>query len=187
MGGKIVALVGQIASGKTTLAQFMEAHGFKRIVTYTTRPKREGETDGISYHFLSDEEFTDKAESGYFAETTEYNAKFGNVHYGTSRESLETADGVNKVIALNPQGVIALKDAGYDIFVVYLDMPQETLMRRALNRGDAPAEIGRRIADDTRLFRRLEDPETAGEYVNLTVSNPELLPNQIMEWIQSVI
>ena len=182
MGGKIVALVGQIASGKTTLAQFMEAHGFERIVTYTTRPKREGEKNGISYHFLSDEEFAAKAESGYFAETTSYSAKFGNVSYGTSRESLETADSVNKVIVLNPQGVIALKDAGNDIFVVYLDMPQEVLMRRALKRGDTPAEIGRRIADDTRLFRAI-----SGEYVDLTVSNPELLPNQIMEWIQSVI
>ena len=184
MGGKVVALVGQIASGKTTLAQFMEGHGFERIVTYTTRPKRMGEKDGVSYHFLTGEEFADKAQNGYFAETTEYRAKFGNVRYGTSRESLETAEDVNKVIVLNPQGVAALKDAGYDIFVVYLDMPQEVLMRRALNRGDAPAEIGRRIADDTRLFRRLEN---SGEYVNLTVSNPELLPNQICEWIQSVI
>ena len=186
---KVIAIVGQIASGKTTLAQFMEAHGFERIVTYTTRPPRKSEKswDGVSYHFLTDDEFAKKEESGFFAETTEYNAKFGNVHYGTSRENLETADGVNKVIVLNPQGVIALKDAGYDIFVVYLDIPQEVLMRRALQRGDDPAEIGRRIADDTRLFRRLENPETAREYVNLTVSNPELLPNQIMEWIQSVI
>ena len=184
MGGKIVALVGQIASGKTTLAQFMEAHGFERIVTYTTRPKRTGEKDGLSYHYLSDNEFTEKAESGFFAEATSYSAKFGHVRYGTSRESLETPDGVNKVIVLNPQGVIALKDAGHDIFVVYLDMSQEVLMRRALKRGDTPAEIGRRITDDTRLFRRLEN---SGEYVDLTVSPPELLPNQIMEWIQSVI
>jgi len=184
MGGKVVAIVGQIAAGKTTLAQFMEGHGFRRIVTYTTRPPRVGEKDGVSYHFLTDKEFADKVQNGYFAETTSYSAKFGNASYGTSRESLETADGVNKVIVLNPQGVVALKDAGYDIFVVYLDMPQEVLMRRALQRGDNPAEIGRRIADDTRLFRRLEN---SGEYVNLTVSNPELLPNQICEWIQSVI
>ena len=187
MRGKIVAIIGQIASGKTTLAEFMEARGFERIVTYTTRPKRAGEKDGVSYHFLTDEEFASKAQNGYFAETTEYSAKFGNVRYGTSRESLETGDGVHKVIALNPQGVIMLKDTGYDIFVVYLDMPQEVLMRRALQRGDDPAEIGRRIADDTRLFRRLENSAISGEYVNLTVSNPELLPNQICEWIQSVV
>ncbi len=184
MNGKIIAIVGQIASGKTTLAQFMEKRGFERIVTYTTRPKREGETDGADYHFLSDAEFAEKVESGYFAETTEYNAKFGRLRYGTSKESLETPNGVKKVVVLNPQGVMTLKDAGYDIFVVYLDMPQEVLMRRALRRGDDPAEIGRRIADDTRLFRRLENSD---EYVDLTVSNPELLPNQIFEMVQNVI
>ena len=186
MESNVIAIVGQIASGKTTLAKFMEERGFERIATYTTRSKRVGETDGVEYRFLSDEEFLEKTESGYFAETTSYSAKFGNVSYGTSKESLETPNGVRKVIVLNPQGVIALKDAGYDIFVVYLDMPQEVLMRRALRRGDDPAEIGRRIADDTRLFRRLENSAISGEYVNLTVADPELLPNQIFEWIQRV-
>ncbi|MBR3569237.1 MAG: hypothetical protein IKN96_00335 [Oscillibacter sp.] len=180
----IIAIVGQIASGKTTLAEFMEAQGFEGVVTYTTRPKRDGETDGADYHFLTDAEFLEKAETGFFAETTEYSAKFGHVRYGTSKESLETPGGVKKVIALNPEGVMTLKNAGYDIFAVYLDMPQETLMRRALRRGDDPAEIGRRIAGDARLFRRLEN---AGEYVDLTVSNPELLPNQILEMIQNAV
>ena len=186
MKSSVIAIVGQIASGKTTLAKFMEERGFERIVTYTTRPKREGEMDGVDYFFLSDGDFQSKAENGYFAEVTSYSAKFGNVSYGTSKESLETRSGVRKVIVLNPQGVIALKDAGYDIFVVCLDMPQEVLMRRALRRGDAPAEIGRRIADDTRLFRRLENSAISGEYVNLTIADPELLPNQIFEWIQRV-
>ena len=183
MKSSVIAIVGQIASGKTTLAKFMEERGFERIVTYTTRPKRDGESDGADYYFLSDDEFTEKAESGFFAETTEYNAKFGHVRYGTSRESLETPNGVNKVIVLNPQGVIQLKDAGYDIFIVYLDMPQEVLMRRALQRGDDPAEIGRRITDDTRLFRRLENSAISGEYIDLTISNPLLLPNQLADMI----
>ena len=186
MKSDVIAIVGQIASGKTTLAEFMEAQGFERIITYTTRPPRKNETqwDGTSYYFLTDDEFAEKAETGFFAETTEYSAKFGHVRYGTSKESLETRNGVRKVIVLNPQGVMTLKDAGYDIFVVCLDMPQEVLMRRALRRGDDPAEIGRRIADDSRLFRRLENLD---EYVNLTVSNPELLPNQIFEMVQGAI
>lgn len=175
----VIAVVGQIASGKTTLAKFMETRGFERIVTYTTRPKRDGEIDGVDYHFLSSpEEFADKAEAGFFAEHTGYTAKFGYARYGTSKESLEAPDGVKKVVVLNPEGVVQLKDAGYDIFVVYLDMPQEVVMRRALRRGDAPAKIGRRIADDTRLFRQF-----SGEYADLTVSNPTLLPNQILDMI----
>lgn len=181
--GKVVVIVGQIASGKTTLAKYMSENGFERITTYTTRPKRDGETDGAEYHFLSNHEFAERAESGFFAERTKYHAEFGFVRYGTSRESLETSSGVNKVIILNPQGVTQLKNAGYDIFVVYLDMPQEVLMRRALRRGDSPTEIGRRIADDERLFRQIEN---AG-FVNLRVSNPELLPNQITELVRAAL
>ena len=76
-----------------------------------------------------------------------------------------------------------MKKAGYDIFAVYLDFDQAVLMRRALNRGDSPVEIGRRIADDTHPFAVLE----AGDYVDLHIKNSELLPDQIAEWIQNVL
>ena len=182
--GKVIAIVGQIASGKSTLAKYMEEHGFERIVTYTTRSPRDGEIDSVDYHFLRGlEEFTDKAEAGFFAEHTGYTAKFGFVRYGTSKESLETPGGVNKAIVLNPEGVIQLKEAGYDIFTVYLDMPQEVLMRRALQRGDTPSEIGRRIADDTRIFRDME----SRNIVDLHITNSMLFPNQIAEMIQSAL
>lgn len=185
--GKVIAIVGQIASGKTTLAKFLETRGFERIVTYTTRPKRDGENDGSDYHFLSADKFEERSKRGYFAEETSYEAKFGFVRYGTSKESLETPDSEKKVIVLNPTGVMTLKDAGYDVSVVYLDMPQEVLMRRALARGDSPSEIGRRIADDTRIFRRLENSAASGDYIDLRVESPELLSNQIADWIQSVL
>lgn len=185
--GQVIAIVGQIASGKTTLAKFFESRGFERIVTYTTRPKRDGEKQGVDYHFLSADEFESLSKRGYFAEETSYEAKFGHVRYGTSKESLETRDGVKKIVVLNPTGVMTLKDAGYDIFVVYLDTPQETLMKRALRRGDSPSEIGRRIADDTRLFRRFENSAVSGDYIDLRVESPELLPNQIADWIQSAL
>ena len=185
--GKVIAIAGQIASGKTTLAKFLETRGFERIVTYTTRPKREGEIDDVDYYFLSADEFEGRSKRGFFAEETSYEAKFGFVRYGTSKASLETPDGAKKAIVLNPTGVMTLKDAGYDIFVVYLDTPQEVLMRRALRRGDSPSEIGRRIADDARIFRRFENSAISGDYINLRVESGELLPNQIADWIQSTL
>ena len=55
----ILALVGESASGKTTTANmFADSDmNFKRVITYTTRPPREGEENGIDYHFVSEEEF----------------------------------------------------------------------------------------------------------------------------------
>lgn len=57
MDKNTIVLVGQTNSGKTTVAKLLEAYGYKRIVTYTTRPKRQGERDGIDYNFVTDEKF----------------------------------------------------------------------------------------------------------------------------------
>ena len=181
MNSQIIAIVGQIASGKTTLARYLTKAGFQRVVTYTTRPRRDNEKDGADYIFIPDREFLDKKDAGFFAESTEYQARFGHVYYGTGKDSLETPGGVKKAIVLNPAGVITLKNAGYDIFTVYLDFEQSLLMRRALNRGDSPVEIGRRIADDTRLFDLLE----IENYINLRVTDSTLLPHQIADLIQA--
>ena len=170
---QIIVLVGQIASGKTTLARYLEGCGFERVVTYTTRQPREGEVDGKDYHFLPLDAFLTRLDYGFFAESTDYHADFGHVYYGTSKESLETPG--RKVMVLNPDGVMALKSAGYNIFVVYLNIDQETLMRRALARGDKPAEIGRRIADDTLKFDFLR----SGNYVDRYITNPNLRPYEI--------
>ena len=180
MGSKVLVLVGQIASGKTTLARYLEKSGFERIVTWTTRPPRDGEEDGRDYYFLGTEAFLSMVGNGYFAESTDYHADFGHVYYGTSRKSLETPSDVRKVIVLNPKGVMALKDTGYDIFVVHLDFDQETLMRRALARGDKPIEIGRRIAEDERLF---DDLRYGDGYVDLRITDPDLSTEQIARMI----
>ena len=179
MSPGIVVIVGQIASGKTTLARYLESVGFERIVTYTTRQPRKGEKDGVDYRFITEEDFLKKLDDGFFAEYTDYNAEFGHVYYGTSKGSLETPGGIKKVIVLNPRGVTALKEADYDIFVVHLDLDQAILMRRALNRGDSPVEIGRRVADDARLFELLE----TSNMVDLRITNPDLLPNRIAEML----
>ena len=182
-GGQVVCLVGQIASGKTTLAKYLEQSGFERVVTYTTRPPREGETDGEDYIFLPESDFLKRQEEGFFAEHTEYEAEFGHVYYGTSKESFETPGGIRKVIVLNPAGVMTLKEAGYDIFVVYLDFEQETLMRRALVRGDSPVEIARRIKDDVYLFGLLD----AGGFVDYRVRDSRMSPEAISKALKEVI
>lgn len=183
MKRKITVLTGQIASGKTTLARYLERNQFERIVTYTTRNPRENETNGVDYFFIPEEDFLSKIDAGFFAEHTDYSAEFGHVYYGTSWESLKNTGENPKVIVLNPVGVAALKEAGIDIFVVCLDFDQLTLMRRALNRGDSAIEIGRRVSNDEKLFRRLE----SDNFVDLRITDPELTPRQIAEMICSAL
>ena len=78
---------------------------------------------------------------------------------------------------------MSLKEAGHNVFAVYLDIPQDVLMRRALERGDKPVEIARRIYNDARLFDSLE----FGGYVDLKITDPELMPFEIAERIHNYI
>jgi len=55
----MIVLVGASASGKSTLQKAMIEHSenLKKVVTYTTRPPRKGEKNGVDYHFVSEKKF----------------------------------------------------------------------------------------------------------------------------------
>ena len=73
----IICIVGPSGSGKTTLAQFVEKElGIKTMVSYTTRPKRDNETNGIEHHFVSDNQVPDKQYQLAYT-------KFGGFQYWT--------------------------------------------------------------------------------------------------------
>ena len=56
----ILILIGKTASGKDkTVNELVSKHGFKKVITYTTRPMRKGEKQDITYHFIPEEEWID--------------------------------------------------------------------------------------------------------------------------------
>lgn len=159
----IIVLTGRMASGKTTIRNMLtEMYDFEPIITYTTRPKREGEVDGVDYHFISEEEFTAMDERKEFIEKTEYNADFGYCRYGSrDRDYNNCMPPKDKIVILNPEGALAvarktraLPDIYQRATFVYLDQPEEELTRRALNRGDNPTEITRRMISEQEDFDR---------------------------------
>lgn len=150
MQSRNLILVGDIASGKTTLAsELCKKYGFKKVVTYTTRPPRPGEVDGVDYHFVTEEDFKELEEEEFFLETTSYARVDGLYYYGTSKTSFSTTN--DNVAILNPKGVMAL-DGVVDAYVVWLDIPQDILFERALKRGDSPEELNRRYIEDRAQF-----------------------------------
>lgn len=63
---KMLVLIGKAASGKDSVREILvKKHGFHSIVTYTTRPMREGEIQDITYHYISENDFLQKIESGF--------------------------------------------------------------------------------------------------------------------------
>lgn len=127
--------------------------GYKSIVSYSTRPKRPSETDGVEYHFISNEEFNQKKKDGFFAETTSYIMVQGLVAYGYALKDVENnCDGI---VVLNPDGLRQMKQKDLDITSFYLDVEEDTLIERLKKRGDNLAEYERRLATDEKDFMNI--------------------------------
>ena len=69
----MLVLCGKSAAGKNFLLNELINQGMKHVITYTTRPMRDGEKDGVDYHFISDWLFEKLKNDNFFAETAEYN------------------------------------------------------------------------------------------------------------------
>ena len=78
----MICLLGRTCAGKdTVLKQLASNFGYKPVVTYTTRPMRPGEVDGVDYHFIDKSQFRRMKLQGFFAETTSYNVATGDTWY----------------------------------------------------------------------------------------------------------
>ena len=157
-----LVLIGKSASGKDTVKnKLISEHNFHPIVTYTTRPMRDGEKDGVTYHYISDDEFNQKINDGFFAEYKTYLAQIGDGqykkwYYGTSKESLETAD-ENTVIILTPEGVRDIKKYNLNTKIIWVyanyDTIEKRLNERVKNGTAIVKECERRMKKDYMDFK----------------------------------
>lgn len=140
-----VVLIGASASGKSTLQTMLinREPCFKKIVTYTTRPPRDGEVNGVDYHYVSVEKFTKLADSGFFAE---YNSYRGWM-YGTPKCDLQK-DYENHIIVLTPAGYREFKKNNIEALSVYIDVDRRSRLINNLKRGDDIEEAYRRSLSD---------------------------------------
>jgi guanylate kinase len=143
--GLIVLLVAPSGTGKSTIIDgvISELRNLERIVTYTTRPKRSGEVEGLEYHFVTTEEFERLKAAGQLAE---WQAFYGH-QYGSSRTRLESAiaRGLDLIGAYDVLGSLELMGKyprnATTIFV--LPPSVEELRRRLVERYGAETEEGR--------------------------------------------
>ena len=145
--GLIMIISAPSGAGKTTLCN----HLLKRFphmresISYTTRPPRTGEVDGVDYLFVSRDQFQAMIAEDAFAEWAEVH---GNL-YGTALKTLEDArkSGINLVLDIDCQGALKLKEnfeGGVYIFILPPSMSE--LRRRLESRSsDAQDVIERRI------------------------------------------
>ncbi len=145
--------MGKAGSGKDTFVNALIEGNYipraKPIISCTTRPIRDNECDGINYHYLTTEEFSNQVLEGKMLEATVFN----NWFYGTSFENLD--EHCLNIGVFNPKGVELLQSKeNVDVEVVYLYAEDKVRLLRQLNREDFPdcKEIVRRFNTDEEDF-----------------------------------
>jgi len=146
---KIFAIIGPAGSGKTSLVKELQRRGIPKMVSYTTRPPKPDETDGVDYHFVNSEGFV-KAQP--FEKVS-----YGGYLYGLRKE--EILDKVNQfpisVVDVDMEGVIQLKKLlGERLESICVLVDKETIFSRFMMHGDKLEDVKSRI----------EKAETLGEY-----------------------
>jgi len=153
---KIVALFGESGAGKdTTLKAVCENTDFNKIITCTTRPKRDYEINGVDYHFLTIPQFSEKVLNGDMIEATTFNEDW---FYGTDIKTLKE-DKIN-IGVFNPGSIECLfENPDLELYLVYVSASDKTRLLRNLNRENDPdcKEICRRFLADKKDFEVLNN------------------------------
>lgn len=141
MNISLVIFQGPSASGKTTLQTVL---GLPRIVTWTSRAPREGEQNGIDYHFTERENLERMMREGQMLETSEYRGHL----YGTSLASLEeTTRGGLRSIVLDANGAQAARQLlGERALLVGVSASRAECEHRLVLRGSDTRQIEARLA-----------------------------------------
>ena len=140
--GIIFILSAPSGTGKTTICKLLtqKLPDLKFSISHTTREPRNGEVEGIDYHFTSKKEFEEKIERGEFLEW----AKVFKNYYGTAFASVDHhhLNGDDVLIELDVQGAQCLRDIHYKAVFIFIMPPSlEALETRLKNRGTESASI----------------------------------------------
>lgn len=169
--GKTFIISGPSGVGKSTVlkALFEGRDDLYFSVSATTRAPREGEVNGVHYHFIQPEEFMQWINDDAFLEYAQYVGNF----YGTPKKFVDAAmdEGKDVILDIEIQGATQVYTKRPDTVRIFIAPPTwEELERRLTKRGtDSPEKI------QQRLLRAKVEMKTAADYdyfvINDTVEN----------------
>ncbi|HLT23535.1 MAG TPA: guanylate kinase [Ignavibacteria bacterium] len=128
-------------AGKTTIVRrILEKHPeLVFSVSATSRPKRENETEGVDYFFLSKKEFEDRIDDD---DLVEFEKLFNDHYYGTLKTFVDDVIQKDKdlIFDIDVKGALSLKKIyGGKAVLIFIKPPdKETLRERLKNRGTEP-------------------------------------------------
>lgn len=137
--GKIFCIMGKSSSGKDTIYKRLlnnQALQLSKIVSYTTRPIRVGEHEGVEYHFTTEEELHRLQASGKVIECRAYNTFYGVWYYYTvADEQIRLNEQDYLIIGTVESFQATRKYFGQDVVIpIMIELDDGERLRRALHR-----------------------------------------------------
>lgn len=142
-GAMLVIISGPSGVGKDTIIEALRRRprdpDYHYVVTCTTRARRPGEIDGVSYQFLTTKEFLALRDSGGLLEANEVHDHWYGTPRAQVREALETGHDV--ILKIDVQGAQQVKERVPNALLVFVVPPSlETLFRRLRARATETAD-----------------------------------------------
>lgn len=163
---KIFCLIGCSAAGKDTIYNMFIKRGFLPMVSDTTRPMREGETQGKEYNFITKGEFLEKERNGEYIEFRRYDTEHGIWYYGLPSTCVDRED--SKALYMGIFDYNGFRDIqkhfGEELVeAIYIDCPLEERLERSFDR-EPNATIEQKIEMLRRQMSDMKEIEVHADY-----------------------
>ncbi|MBO6512414.1 MAG: guanylate kinase [Phycisphaerales bacterium] len=165
--GLLLIISGPSGVGKTTITRGVERGIGDSVfsVSYTTRAKTEADTEGVDYHFISDEQFDELEAEGAFLESADV---FGK-KYGTRKRWVDEqlARGRLVILEIDVLGAQQVKSKMADAFAMFILPPsEEELLNRLQNRKrESEEQIQKRFAEAKREIAFAKESDVYDTFV----------------------
>jgi guanylate kinase len=149
MKGLVFVMSGPSGAGKTTIVKGVlpELEEIEFSVSYTTRPKRDEEVDGVDYFFIDEQRFKDLIKENEFLEWAEVHGHL----YGTSKSYVESRleKGINMFLDVDVKGALNIKRLVKGAVFIFVAPPSFNELKERL--------IKRHTEDEGNMEKRIED------------------------------
>lgn len=137
--GKIFYIMGKSSTGKDTVFKRLQKQkylGLNTIVSYTTRPIREGEKEGETYHFIDEKILAQLEREGRIIEQRSYDTVHGTWHYLTVLDEQIDLEHQNYMMIGTIESYVKIRDFYGKKYLVpiYIEVEDGARLSRALNR-----------------------------------------------------